>query len=208
MFAAHRWKLCVQGLFALLWFVATAGPIAAMHLWHSVPLPQAPVAATIENGDAVDSETPSWRVFHILIADCPCSGQLGSWLQQRSVSNDSSLQEPALTTVVLVNADETAAAMWQARGFLTQIMTEEDVWQRWQMAGGPWLLIENDNRLVYRGGYAPRRPSNAMMLEDQIIVERLRNGESVNTYAAFGCTFEPEHRQNDGTLAAQIRRNQ
>jgi hypothetical protein len=45
-----------------------------------------------------------------------------------------------------------------------------------------------DGRAVYSGGYAPSRPGlPATALLDAAIMDRVRHGETVAPYPAFGC---------------------
>lgn len=162
----------------VLWLVGVSVPIVLWHAWHAVPLPSKVQAEVVEPRA---TKNTTWRVYHVLMHGCACSDQIGRWLRQR--------QPNAAATIMLLDAPDEAAEQWRAVGWAVETLAEQVLWDQWQIAGGPWLIVLADEQVVYRGGHAPRRPAVASALQDHQIVQRLQAGERVSAYPAFDCTF-------------------
>ncbi len=86
--------------------------------------------------------------------------------------------------------------MAASRGFAVQTVDAERVQREFGVTGGPWLMIADPRgRVVYSGGYAPKRVESPRQAQDLTLLSRLRTGERLAAFAPFGCATSHWARQ-------------
>ncbi|ATC64672.1 hypothetical protein CMV30_12290 [Nibricoccus aquaticus] len=157
------------------WFSAIAVLSVWLHALHAIPLPateSAPLASS-----------NSWRAIHAIGADCGCSSAVADALLARGPR--SGWDEK----ILVVGSQAALARQLRAAGFTVEEHSIARFSAATGLPGAPWLAIHApDGRTAYSGGYASSRPGlPASALLDAAIMDRVRRGETVAPYPAFGC---------------------
>lgn len=172
-----------------VWAVAVLGMITALAALHDIPI--AAAAGPVRNAP----ESARWRLVHVLAEDCPCSGVVADALARRRALTD------ADETIVFTRVDQTQPAntsdnRFAAAAFDVRYQAADQLIEGVAVQGAPWLMvIAPDGRIVYSGGYALSRPRPGTALQDRIILDRLRQGETVPPLPAFGCMTDRQQQQ-------------
>src|ERR1700761_599609 len=138
-------RLFYRGFF-LAWALLMMALVGYLSFLHDSPLrayqpPQSPAAVT--EGD--------WNVFHLLVADCPCSANVAVYLENRHPS------VLAHEKIFMIGDNpglihELKKAGWQVISF-----TPQEAQDQLGADSGPWLLIyDPQGKLRYSGGYLGR----------------------------------------------------
>jgi len=157
------------------WFAAIAVLSVWLHALHAVPLPPAQPAALASSN--------TWRALHAIGSDCGCSSAVADALISRGPR--SGWDEK----IAVIGAQPALARQFRAAGFTVEELSPAQFSAATGLPGAPWLAVHApDGRTAYSGGYAPSRhglPATALL--DAAIMDRVRRGETVTPYPAFGC---------------------
>lgn len=178
------WRISLRTVFAvwLAGFVMVGGYLLAPHLL-TLPVP--------DTGDAVLQRSVAqrqvgqhgrWLALHVLDEDCPCS--------LRVLEHLLAARRPdgVAERVVLVASpgDPARLAAIRARGFDLDVVTPEQLGERYRLEAAPLLVVVDPSDTVrYLGGYTPRKQADDVR-DAQIIAATLR-GDRVAPLPAFGC---------------------
>jgi hypothetical protein len=163
-----------------VWFAAVSIPLAYAGGLHLLPLPR----AAISTSDTLPTQQVShtWQLIHVLAAGCRCSQVVSAHLASRGPLPNASER------VWIVGHDRDTEAALTSRGFQVETVDAQDLARRTGIQGAPWLIVVDPaGRDAYCGGYADhplRAPDDPRESE---VLRRLRLGESVTAYPAFGC---------------------
>lgn len=170
-------RLFYRGFF-LIWALSMMGLVGYLSFLHNSPLhPYQPSKNPVEmvNGE--------WNVFHLLLADCPCSANVAVYLENRRPS------ALAHEKIFMIGDNpgivrELKKASWQVIS-----LTPQEAQDRLGADGGPWLLIyDPQGKLRYSGGYLGRAiHSPSEPFKDIEILVSLKSDRIVQPLASFGC---------------------
>lgn len=179
---------------------------------HWFPLPGVvEVAARGRSGGELAAERPGaseptadvagWRAVHVLAADCGCSAQVAAYLARRG--RLAGCEEEAW----VVGMDPAMEALLRREQFPVRNVTEDEVFRRHGVQGGPWLLVlRPGGEVAYSGGHADRRPRDDGDMRDLEIWRKLRAGEAVEPLPAFGCAISARLRRDLDPLGLKYRK--
>jgi hypothetical protein len=123
-----------------------------------------------------------WLAVHILDQDCKCSLRVLDHLLETPRPPD--VVERIVLLGGAVRPDR--LALIHARGFDLDIVTPEQMAERYRVQAAPLLIVIDPADVVsYVGGYTPRK--QASDVRDLAVIEALRRGETVAPLPAFGC---------------------
>lgn len=189
--AALRPILIVTWAAALI--VITAG-LMASH-WVSLPRPAIGQTLNIQPSDPpLDVSTRSRfpiRTLHVLYVDCPCSQRVLKHLLERTAVSQAHEQ-----FVLVVNSQEARDAepgtvvRWREQavrqGFETELLTADELMQRYGVEASPLLLIlDRHETVIYSGGYTQRKQGPAF--QDVAIIDAALAGTPTDSLPLFGC---------------------
>jgi hypothetical protein len=157
-----------------LWAVVCLFLVASLMVTHTYALP-APAPQDLK----VDAHG-RWLVLHVLYSRCRCSQRILEHLFARKALPD------AAERLVLVGADEGLERRARAAGFTVEVLTPEQLPQRYVLSAVPALaVISPESRVAYLGGYTERKQGPE--IEDLKIYERVRAGTRMDALPLFGC---------------------
>ncbi len=179
--ALRRW---LAPAFLATWAAGLSVVMASLLVGHWVTLPR-PAAddARLKAGLASlswGSESPRWRLHHVLYAGCDCSRDVLERLL------DSERPSAVDELVLLVGQDALVEQRCAARGLRVERLTPDALRQRFAVESAPLLVITApDGSTRYCGGYTDRR--RGLALQDTDVLARLRRGELVQPLPVYGC---------------------
>jgi hypothetical protein len=134
-----------------------------------------------------------WIALHVLYEGCRCSTQVLDHLLARGVETGTTER------VVLVRTGESAgesndpstASRIKAAGFDLEVISTEDLANRYGIEAAPLLVVSDPQGAVrYVGGYTDRKQS--VVIHDHEIIASLRGGAKVAPLPVFGCAVSKE----------------
>ena len=182
--ARPAWRAVVRGVFAV-WValcLVAGGYMLSSHLL-TLPTPELSDLGSQHSAIAQRRSTQQgrWLVVHILDQECKCSLRVLDHLLAGPRPAD------AVERVVLIGkVSPTQSAAILARGFDLDVVTPDELAERYRVQAAPLLIvIDPADRVSYVGGYSSRKQSAD--LRDVAIVAALRRGEPVTPLPTFGC---------------------
>jgi hypothetical protein len=178
------WRVVVRSAF-VIWValcVVIGGYMLSSHLL-TLPTPELSDLGPQRSAVAVRRSTQHgrWLAVHILDQECKCS--------LRVLDHLLATQRPAdvVERIVLIGgARPDRMALIAAKGFDLDVVTPEQLAQRYRVQAAPLLIvIDPADTVSYVGGYTPRKQGSDV--RDIAVIEALRRGEPVTPLPAFGC---------------------
>ena len=164
-----------------VWASVTIVLVALLMVSHVLALPT-PAARSIELALArmpADSPPGTWRAFHVLYADCPCSRRIGEALALRGARAD------VAERVMLVGHDAAIQARLEGGGFRVAELTRDELRDRYGFEAAPaFFVVGPDGTVRYVGGYTREKQGPA---EDGRILDLVRGGARPEALPVFGC---------------------
>lgn len=120
------------------------------------------------------------NVQHFLSQKCSCSQKLIKHLLNRKALAEIS------ETVHLIHPNIQTISQLQQAGFKVEPITEEDSVKKYNLQALPLLVIQNQNKILYQGGYA-RDQQHTQAYEDLKIITELQQQKKVSEFAVLGC---------------------
>lgn len=125
-----------------------------------------------------------WLVVHVLDADCKCSLRVLEHLLEGN--RPVGVAERVVLVAATPDAEQVRAI--RAHGFDLDVVTPEQLGDRYQVGAAPLLIITDPrDRVHYVGGYGPRKQSAA--LRDAAVITAVLAGASVDPLPTFGCAI-------------------
>lgn len=182
----------------IAWALSLSVPLAMLSAAHHAEIQSGPVKQP-------PRATGAWEMTHILVENCPCSKSIATHLISRGKTPDANEQVwVAESGRQQAWVDDLAKA-----GFDVCRMSPQDILDRANVDGGPWLVIHDpQGERAYSGGYQESRPSATNTGDtphDLQILAQLRSRDEVLPYRALGCgmgesLFEPLGLKCDSSL--------
>jgi hypothetical protein len=155
---------------AVAWAVVFIFQIGTWSSAHAVPLQGVGISLSLP-------PAPEWRAVHVLVDGCACSRNVADYLRRRG-------PVPGWVEEIWVLGGPQPDAI---PGF-TLHHPDEAAIQTAGIVGGPRLLIFSPSgRLLWNGGYAPRKPRATSPMADLPVMESVRRGEPGPEIPVFGC---------------------
>lgn len=131
------------------------------------------------------SEEATWTITHILSAGCPCSDRTLEGIVKHP-------SQPATTEQFFISGE---SKDWEARfaqtGRMLTALSPEELEAKFQISGGPYLIIQDPQGSIrYRGGYGARPYLRPDEIKDRELIAQLQAGKSPTLYPAIGCQFD------------------
>lgn len=162
-----------QLIFAL-WAVCAIVPVAGLMAKHVAPFAR--------RGQADFPVDTRWRIRHLLVAGCACSSIVAQALAGRAPIPG--IDERA----VIAGPDAAIEGPLRRAGWTVDVLPPEQMRDRYQVPGGPWLLVADPSgRERYAGGYAQYRPTRVSDVDDRRLIAAAMQGEAIASRPAFGC---------------------
>ncbi|MCA9198191.1 MAG: hypothetical protein KDA87_11660 [Planctomycetales bacterium] len=167
----------------LVWLSAMSLVTASLMVSHWVPLPQpeadSPELAAKLN-QAITAPAPTWRAFHFLYSDCPCSRRVLRKILERSPMNG------VVERIVLVGR----ANEWETRirdlGYEFHPLDSVELESNYGIRAVPSLVVVSAaGNICYSGGYTARKQGPD--IADQRIIQSVLAGEDIESFPVYGC---------------------
>lgn len=190
--ASRAARLGLGAWFGLM--VCVAAYLLARHL---VPLP-VPTAEAAEVQTAfgelrAPDERRSWAMFHVLYADCRCSGRIVAHLTSGARPGD------VVERVVMVGRHEEDERKLARADIPVVHVTAEELLERYGVEAGPLLVVlDPHDRVMYAGGYTSRK--QGLDVKDLAILELLRAGTRAEELPLYGCPISQGLRATSNPL--------
>lgn len=192
----HRRSLRIA--LATAWAASVSVPLAMLSAAHHAEIRSGPTRET-------PRPTGTWELTHILVESCPCSKSIAAHLISRNKAPDANEQ----VWVAESGRKQNWVEELDKAGFDVRRMPPQEIVDRVNVEGGPWLIIHDPlGERVYSGGYQETRPGSANTDDaphDLQLLAQLRSRESVSSFRALGCgmgesLFQPLGLKCDSSL--------
>jgi hypothetical protein len=179
------WRAVIRGAF-VVWIVCCVVGGSYLLSGHLLTLPTPELTDLGPQRSAVaqrrSSQRGQWLAVHILDQDCKCSQRVLDHLLTEP--RPAGVVERVVLIASEVSSDRIAAI--HARGFDLDIVTPDELAQRYRVEAAPLMVvIDPGDSVRYVGGYTPRK--QAADVRDVAMLDALRRGESVEPLPTFGC---------------------
>jgi hypothetical protein len=162
-----------------LWVVGGVVLGAALLAFHVPGLPT-PAPADPRLVALVAAGPPSWRLIHVLYADCACSSRVLDHLLARGRVSDYDEH------IILIGHGPRDLARARAAGWSVENPSEAEATQRYGLESAPVLVVADDRRVIrYVGGYTDRKQSLA--IHDLDLAASLRRDDPLPILPVIGC---------------------
>ncbi|MEZ6117923.1 MAG: hypothetical protein R3C28_15310 [Pirellulaceae bacterium] len=165
----------------LVWLSAMSLVTASLMVSHWVPLPPPEVDSpdlAVKLGQA--NTAPTWRAFHFLYSDCPCSRRVLRKILERSPMDD------VVERIVLVGS----ANEWETRirdlGYEFDGLNSVELESNYGIRAVPSLVVVSAaGDIRYSGGYTARKQGPD--IADQRIIQSVLAGNDIESFPVYGC---------------------
>ena len=147
-----------------------------------------------ENLKELKSEK-SWTIMHFLNPECGCSEKVFKSLAARPPKTKN-IEEKVF---VLGKKPEWVSAL-KARGFSVVTDSMDHYSEKYQINAVPQLvIIDEDKRLHYSGGYSSKR-GPASVVEDEVIYQEVVSNKSTVERPIYGCVNGSDNQKKTDLL--------
>ncbi|QDT57565.1 hypothetical protein SV7mr_00470 [Stieleria bergensis] len=190
-------KQVMQSSLVVFWATFLSVISVALMLTHWVPLPapspNQPVSAIVPEAGLqsaslgfgwshdAESDTPSWRAYHFIYSQCPCSLRV-----MRHLANRLSLDDIAETIVYVGSEPPREETLLTENGYSIDVVSAQELFSQYGVQSSPLMMIVDPQGMIrYSGGYTSRKQGYA--IQEPAIIEQVISGQAVDSLPVYGC---------------------